>query len=340
MLLKSCKKCRKVAYTLVYVIFLLYFCTLKDDETMNRSRVKETILSVWARIAAWARPVWERFAAWARPVWERCYGWCKAQALRVRDWYLAQQEIIKKRSEVSHERLTVKRAVLLFMETWGLGSRNIFYTMWHLIWRPGYMIGDYLNGRRSRYMQPFFMFFVLTLILVQMAWALDVQLPKNRDMTLTAFKFIHEHDSFFSAEQKTNILKTAQWLDAVHDWRDENRAWDLIIHSFGIVLVTWLLWRKSPRVGEDEWETNDGKAVEGYNFAEIVTAVAYILCQLQLLSMVTMLLFRKLPFDHIRGFAFVPELVLFLILLIDLKQLFQRKWWPTVWRTFVIVLFI
>ena len=62
---------------------------------------------------------------------------------------MAQQEVIKKQSEVSQERLTVKRAVLLFMETWGLGSRNIFYAMWHLIWRPGYMMSDYLNGRRK-----------------------------------------------------------------------------------------------------------------------------------------------------------------------------------------------
>lgn len=202
------------------------------------------------------------------------------------------------------------------------------------------MMSDYLNGHRKRYLQPFFMFFVLTLILVQMAWALNVQLPKNRDMTLTAFKFIKEHNETFTSEQKTTILNTAQWLDKVHGWRNDNRAWDLIIHSTLICLVTWLLWRKSPRIGQGEWVVGSGTMVEGYNFAEIVTAIAYILCQLQLLSMVTMLLFRKLPFDHIRGFAFVPELVLFLILLIDLKQLFQRKWWPTVWRTFVILLFI
>lgn len=317
-----------------------YWEKLKELSQRVCERVRACCIVVWEHVKAWCEPVWKHIKAWCGPVWQRVSAWCIAIWQRFSTWYMTQQEIIKKRSEVSHERLTVKRAVLLFMETWGLGSRNIFYTMWHLIWRPGYMIGDYLNGRRSRYMQPFFMFFVLTLILVQMAWALDVQLPKNRDMTLTAFKFLHEHDTFFTSEQKTNILKTAQWLDAVHDWRDNNRAWDLIIHSMGIVLVTWLLWRKSPRVGKDEWETTDGKPVEGYNFAEIVTAIAYILCQLQLLSMVTMLLFRKLPFDHIRGFAFVPELVLFAILLIDLKQLFQRGWWPTVWRTFVIVLFI
>ena len=282
----------------------------------------------------------ERVRAWCLRVWEPVRAWCVAMWERVSAWYMAQQEVEKKQSEVSHERITTKRAVLAFMETWGLGSRNIFYTMWHLIWRPGYMLSDYLNGRRKRYLQPFFMFFVLTLILVQLAWALDVPLPKNRDMTLTAFEFINEHSEHLSVNQMTYILKTAQWLDNIHDWRDDNRAWDLVIHSIGICLITWLLWRKSPRIGQGEWIVDSGMMVEGYNFAEIMTVIAYILCQMQMLSMVTMICFRKLPFDHIQGFSLLPELILFAILLIDFKQLFQRKWWATIWRTLVIVAFI
>lgn len=294
----------------------------------------------WNKTKEVAIDLWQRFIAVAGPIWERFKTWCIIMWTRISDWYMAQQEVIKKQGEVSHERITIKRAVLAFMETWGLGSRNIFYTMWHLIWRPGYMMCDYINGRRKRYLQPFFMFFVLTLILVQMAWALDVQLPKNRDMTLMAFDLLTTHSNWFSVDQMKSILKTAQFLDAVHDWRDQNRAWDLIIHSVWICVITWLLWRKSPRIGQGEWIVGSGTMVEGYNFAEIVTVIAYILCQIQLISMVTMLCFRTLPFDHIRGFMLGPELILLLILVIDFKQLFQRNWWPTIWRSFVIVLFI
>ena len=296
--------------------------------------------SYWNRCKEVSLRVWEKVKTWSVATWGKVSSWCVAQWSRFETWYMAQQEVVKKRSEVSHERITIKRAVLAFMETWGLGSRNIFYTMWHLIWRPGYMISDYLNGHRKRYLQPFFMFFVLTLILVQLAWALSVQLPKNRDMTLEAFQFLREHNTSFSSEQKTTILNVAQWLDKVHDWRDENRAWDIMIHSITICLITWLLWRKSPRIGQGEWVVDSGTMVVGYNFAEIVTVITYILCQLQLVSMVAMVCFRKLPFDHIHGFMIVPELILFVILLIDFKQLFQRKWWPTIWRTAVIVLFI
>lgn len=302
---------------------------MQFDWRTHWNKTKEVTIDLWQRFIAVAGPIWERFKTWCIIMWTR-----------ISDWYMAQQEVIKKQGEVSHERITIKRAVLAFMETWGLGSRNIFYTMWHLIWRPGYMMCDYINGRRKRYLQPFFMFFVLTLILVQMAWALDVQLPKNRDMTLMAFDLLTTHSNWFSVDQMKSILKTAQFLDAVHDWRDQNRAWDLIIHSVWICVITWLLWRKSPRIGQGEWIVGSGTMVEGYNFAEIVTVIAYILCQIQLISMVTMLCFRTLPFDHIRGFMLGPELILLLILVIDFKQLFQRDWWPTIWRSFVIVLFI
>ena len=283
----------------------------------------------WVRIKEWSLRTWEDIKAWSISTWNRFAA-----------WYMAQQEVVKKQSEVSHERITIKRAVLAFMETWGLGSRNIFYTMWHLIWRPGYMINDYLNGRRKRYLQPFFMFFVLTLILVQMAWALNVDLPKNKDMTLVVFDLMSKHSDWFSVQQMTYIFKAAHWLDQVHLWRDQNRAWDIIIQSIGICLITWLLWRKSPRIGQGEWVVESGTMVEGYNFAEIVTVIAYILCQLQLVSMISMIFLKKLPFDHIQGFDFFTSPVLFCILLIDFMQLFRRDWWPTIWRTAVIVLFV
>lgn len=270
-------------------------------------------------------------------LWERCLRYGQ----HLLNKYQEQQEVIKLQSEISVERITLKRAVLSCMETWGLGSRNIFYTMWHLMWRPGYMISDYLNGRRKHYLQPFFMFFVLTLILVQLAWVMHIHTPKNKDMTLIAYEVLRDHNNLVNREQKNTILKVAKWIDEVHDWRDENRGWDILIQSVGVMIMSWLLWRKSPRIGVADWVVESGEYVEGYNFAEIVTAIAYILCQLQILSLIAMILFHKLPFDHMQGVTMiVPKLVLFVVLIIDFKQLFQRDWWATAWRTFIILLFV
>jgi len=321
----------------------------------DKHELREKALAVLRRIQAWLGILWERMKVlwsriWAQTkvLWGKLCGWMRVLWGKIMhlwkiisDKYLAQQEVIKKQSEISRERITIKGAVLTFMETWGLGSRNIFYTMWHLLWRPGYLICDYINGHRRHYMQPFFMFFVLTLILVELAFVLDVQTPKNKDMTLIAYELIRDHKDWFTPEQTANIFKTAQWLDAVHDWRDQNRAWDILIQSLGVIFATWLLWRKSPRIGNAEWVVANGEYIEGYNFAEIVTVIAYILCQLQILSMIAMLLFHRLPFDHMSGWTMVlPKLVLFAVLLIDFKQLFQRTWGATAWRTLIIVLFV
>ena len=285
----------------------------------------------------WLRKVLRQLGEWLGIAW----AWICKQARFIADKYQAQQEVIKKQSEISCERITIKRSILTFMETWGLGSRNIFYTMWCLLWRPGYMISDYVNGHRKHYLQPFFMFFVLTLILVEVAWMLDVQTPKNKDMTLMAYELMRDHKGWFTPEQASNVFKVTEWIDAVHDWRDQNRAWDILIQSLGVIFATWILWRKTPRIGTAEWVVNSGEYIEGYNFAEIVTIIAYILCQLQILSLIAMLIFHKLPFDHMQGWTMiVPKLVLFTVMLIDFKQLFQREWGATAWRTLVIVLFV
>lgn len=90
--------------------------------------------SYWNRCKEVSLRVWEKVKTWSVATWGKVSSWCVAQWSRFETWYMAQQEVVKKRSEVSHERITIKRAVLAFMETWGLGSRNIFYTMWHLIY--------------------------------------------------------------------------------------------------------------------------------------------------------------------------------------------------------------
>lgn len=118
------------------------------------------------------------------------------------------------------------------------------------------------------------------------------------------------------------------------------RLWQRVDAFCTPVCQRVVVWRKSPRVGSSEWVVDSGEIIDGYNFAEIFTVIAFILCQIQILSFIAMLLFGKLPFDHLQGFMVIPELVLTVVLLIDFKQLFQREWWSTIWRTIVIVLFI
>ena len=67
-------------------------------------------------------------------------------------------------------RYTFRRAILNFLDIWGLGNRPMFQTMRELFVRPGYMVRDYLNGQRQRYFPPFKMLAVMALLLVFVTW--------------------------------------------------------------------------------------------------------------------------------------------------------------------------
>lgn len=73
-------------------------------------------------------------------------------------------------------RFSFKKAILLFLDVWGIGNRSMFRCIRDLLLRPGYMIRDYLSGMQSAYFPPFKMFFLLTALglLVQHGLSLDV----------------------------------------------------------------------------------------------------------------------------------------------------------------------
>lgn len=58
-------------------------------------------------------------------------------------------------------RFSFKKALLLFLDVWGLGNRGMFRSIRDLMLRPGYMIRDYIGGMQSAYFPPFKMFFLL-----------------------------------------------------------------------------------------------------------------------------------------------------------------------------------
>ena len=47
------------------------------------------------------------------------------------------------------------------LEVWGMRNRSLLRTVLHLIFRPGQMIGEYLDGKRMPFFPPVKMLFVL-----------------------------------------------------------------------------------------------------------------------------------------------------------------------------------
>ena len=49
-------------------------------------------------------------------------------------------------------RFSFKKALLLFLDVWGIGNRSMFRSLRDLMFRPGYMIRGYLRGMQSAYL--------------------------------------------------------------------------------------------------------------------------------------------------------------------------------------------
>jgi hypothetical protein len=82
-------------------------------------------------------------------------------------------------------RFSFKKALLLFIDVWGVGNRSMFRSLRDLILRPGYMIRDYLRGMQSAYFPPFKMFFLLTALslLVQNGFSLGLEEEDEQKQT-------------------------------------------------------------------------------------------------------------------------------------------------------------
>ena len=80
-------------------------------------------------------------------------------------------------------RFSFKKATLLFLDVWGLGNRGMFRSIRDLMFRPGYMIRDYLSGMQSAYFPPFKMFFLLAAFSLVVEHGLDLDLYGDREQT-------------------------------------------------------------------------------------------------------------------------------------------------------------
>ena len=80
-------------------------------------------------------------------------------------------------------RFSFKKATLLFLDVWGLGNRGMFRSIRDLMFRPGYVIRDYLSGMQSAYFPPFKMFFLLAAFSLVVEHGLDLGLYGDREQT-------------------------------------------------------------------------------------------------------------------------------------------------------------
>ena len=120
--------------------------------------------------------------------------------------------------------LTVRQGV---MDIWGIGTRSLPYTLLQLIFRPGYLIHDYISGKRQVCFPPVKMLFIVTICcLFIVKWFFPHVLGIN-------YQHVYdESEEYFST---FSYLMTHQ------------KAWGILYALSAMIIPTWVIFRYAPK---------------------------------------------------------------------------------------------
>ena len=111
------------------------------------------------------------------------------------------------------------------IKIWGMESRSLLSSVLQLLGRPGYLIGDYISGRRQVCYSPVSMLFVMAVIVT-----IIVQLTGVKMVNVDAVE-----TSAYPALARAVV------------WMVDHLGWGMLIFTTFLILPTWLLFRYAPR---------------------------------------------------------------------------------------------
>lgn len=105
---------------------------------------------------------------------------------------------------------------------WGLDLRSLSYTLFQLLTRPGYLVRDYISGRRQVSFPPVKMLVVVSLFMVIF-------------------------ESVFHLENEVvSIHFNIPEIDNVIKWFNDNKSWGTLFYQIFFILPTWVVFRFAP----------------------------------------------------------------------------------------------
>lgn len=119
---------------------------------------------------------------------------------------------------------TVKQGILIL---WGMDTRSLSFTLFQLLLRPGYLVRDYLSGKRQVSFPPVKMLFIVAIANV-LASRLHTML-------------------YGSAAEADTFPDAVAFMNRFMTWAQENMAWSTLLFMTVFILPTWLLFRRAPR---------------------------------------------------------------------------------------------
>ena len=228
----------------------------------------------------------------------------------------------------STQRFTVKKALMATLEVWGMGNRSLPRTVWNLLYRPGQMIGEYLDGKRMPFFPPVKMLFVLCIffavessLLGEKTISEQITSSLNDEALKKDFK---ENGNNTVVNFNGKNISTEEMVTTVKDivvWMDQHKAVELIcLHSF-FMLFAWIVFRKSP--------TRPKSTLAEHFFTQV-----FMSGQMMALSIIYLPIFSNGKEDY--AFYPLPWWLLFILFVWDYKYIFGYKWRATIRKVIVV----
>lgn len=208
------------------------------------------------------------------------------------------------------KRLTWSALRANVLDVWGLGSRSLPFTLWQLILRPGYFIGEYLNGRRQVSFPPVKMLvFVALAVLVILNYIdPDTESTDMGDDTL--------FDSFF---------------DYLGDIFQRHYDWAVLSMLSFLIVPTWAVFRNSPRLPRHTLP--EGAIIAVFIAVQVVMLILVV----SLFEDFYTIFVPESPDEllDVSGSLFIAGLVF--ILFRNYRKLFCYSFWGTTWRLVCVI---
>ena len=107
------------------------------------------------------------------------------------------------------------------MDVWGLGSRSMPLSIWQLLYRPGYFIGDYISGKRQLSFPPVKMLFIVA--------------------------FIYANIFYWFFPEVLKLPLEEQGEIGYKLWIRQHYSLAMLVMSVLAIIPTWFIFRNSPR---------------------------------------------------------------------------------------------
>lgn len=245
-------------------------------------------------------------------------------------------------------------------------------TLLELLYRPGYMIRDFISGKRVGYFRPFQTLFILAALYIMAVQLVDPEaLDKNEKTEKTELTEQTDKGKIITAQEElTPKIESTHSNDSTaatqisepdsddddlideftKDTSEVGNRLEKFFQNSPFLMKVWNLMKswghgnKAFRIIATlplfalatQLAFRRRKYKLNYNTTEHVFIQAYIACQILLLSIIV------LPFN---GYATVDDLyelplwLIFILFCWDYKQLYRCTWWRSFWRTILMLIY-